>query len=391
MKLFLFSAVLASFATNVFAQVPAGSSGSDLQALWNMANPTISYATSTNTYTLSVDVDDRFKTFTSADNFRVKSYDNFNCKINDEGAGEFSAGLSGISTNVIGDDGSKKLETKFQVEPAVITKNTEIYDSGSGALKFCIRNSVGYTDSAFNEVNFIESLLTINYSLDGTFSVVKIDVAPKAKQTDSQTEDAYGLTAYLCDITPTGETETISGVTVPKEKTATFNQGSLITVCVRPVADAYAEGIVMDYIKDFTWKRDGSVEGADTTIEVQQPAITEKAAAGNLLTYYPGCSGSDYCYFSSILFADFQISTGKAEGSGSARTKFKTRRRLNENDEGRALQEAGPADGDSAFDIAIGIEATDEGPGALKTAGGVSLRFTALASVMALAGSVFFF
>jgi len=140
----------------------------------------------------------------------------------------------------------------------------------------------------------------------------------------------------------------------------------------------------MDEISDFSWSRSSG------PVPITQAAIETGNSADNLLTYYPTCSNADYCRFSSILFADFYITRGTASGTGSAKTKFTTsRRRLGAAADGnnRLLQEGGLG---SSFNIAIEVDAGDDGPGALKTAAGVSRGFTALASVMAIVGMMFF-
>ena len=250
-----------------------------------------------------------------------------------------------------------------------------------GEMKFCVRSSLGYSYGAantFQEVNFIESLVKIRYNLESGFCVADFNVEPKERIETTQ-EEAYALQAWLCDTSsmtnhfnpvrqlPTRVTnyDTVGG-------TDYYNQGALITVCVSPDDEAYAEGIRMSSLTDFTWKRD-SFSGLPS-LAVEQTAIENSSPAGNYLTYYDStaCSGAEWCTFSSILFADFYINTGSVTGSGTAQLEF-ARRRLKE--DRRMLQ---GEDSSSVFDLKLGVIGMDDGPAALKRAGAMSLRFSAL-------------
>ena len=159
-----------------------------------------------------------------------------------------------------------------------------------------------------------------------------------------------------------------------------YNQGALITVCVSPDDVAYAEGIRMSSLTDFTWARD-TFSGLPS-LAVEQTAIENSSPAGNYLTYYDStaCSGAEWCTFSSILFADFYINTGSVTGSGTAQLEF-ARRRLKE--DRRMLQ---GEDSSSTFDLSLGVNGMDGGRAALKTAGATSFGFYTLCCVTTLVG-----
>lgn len=384
-----------------------------------MDEPNIAYSKTTNTFTMTYSTTTFFKNFVSGEHLNEEFYTTA-CKTDDTEDGVITDGIFDTSVGVTTtpsaelsqDSGSGVMTLAFKIDPAVVTTNGAIYtDLGAtGELKFCVRAAAGYggdSDSSlslqeqitggYKEVNFIESLITIVYDLEADFDVVDINVKPKDKVTTTFAEDEYGIEAWLCNITalqadyneykytPTGGSEvTRSYPPVIDDVTEFFRQGSLVSVCIRPVDTSYAEGIVMKEIVTFDWEREGG------PIPIEQPAVEASSPASNLLTYYPSCTNLDYCRISSILFADFYITEGTAEGSGSAKTQFKTSRRLGaEDNQGRALQEAETSG--SRFDVNIALAASDDGPGALKTAGGASLGFTALASFMALAGSMLFF
>merc|ERR1711971_1284007 len=97
-----------------------------------------------------------------------------------------------------------------------------------------------------------------------------------------------------------------------------LNQGSLISVCIKPDADGIADGIKMRSVDSFEWTRDA----------ITQAAVESGVAAGNLLTSYDetACNGGDYCQFQTILFAAFYATEGQVSGNGVASMQFGTRR-----------------------------------------------------------------
>jgi len=296
---------------------------------------------------------------------------------------------------------------------------------GQGMVKFCVRSSFGYDgdtdqelslyqqmEDGFQEVNFIESLITIFYDLSAGFSVLAVTFNPKEREEKTVTKDVYGLEAWLCPANPTTfETTPFPApagdkVVPPRidagylasaapEDKKFFNQGALITVCVAPDDLAWQDGIRMDGINTFNWKRSDLATTAPTLVNpdtITQPAIANGLASGNSLTSYieTNCEGGQpYCQFSSILFADFYISTGVVGGAGDANLVFATvpggRRLGAPEDEGRQLQEDEASQ--SPFDVSVPVEITDTGPAGLRTAAGVSFTTSTLTLAMALIGA----
>ncbi len=292
---------------------------------------------------------------------------------------------------------------------------------GKGMMKFCVRAGIGYPEedaqydmndslqslayvlaNGYQEVNFIESLITIFYDLTAGFKLDDFNVDPKERVETTEAKEAYSLEAWLCVPGSTGaDMETrfeglkapiaisnnfLAGATNTPEY---FNQGALITVCVAPVEAAYADGIRMDGITDFDWLRNdfgtAFTNNANSlpTDAVTQEAIEAGQASGNLLTSYikTDCEGGkDYCRFSSILFADFYITTGVVSGSGNAKLAFGNRRL----GEARRQLQADEG-GESPFDLQVPVDINDTGPAGLKTAAGVSFATTSTFTIMAVA------
>merc|ERR1712125_230336 len=218
------------------------------------------------------------------------------------------------------------------------------------------------------EVNFLESVVTLNIDLSAGFSIDDINVTPK-DQLINTAATTYTVEGYMC--------QQRSDTPVVDANTA-LNQGSLITICIKPDADGIADGIKMRSVDSFEWTRDATT----------QAAIESGAAAGNLLTSFDeiACAGGNYCQFSSILFAAFYASEGQVSGNGVASMQFGTRR-LSENTGGvRALQEQEAA-ATSEFDLAVSLAAADDGPAMLQTAAGASMG-TMFAAVLTSVGVV---
>jgi hypothetical protein len=442
MKL-LFSSLLLSFAAaeqqDRGLQLQYSNAG--LLALrWDMTEPKINYDEDTDIFTF------HFET-ASADNYNEgleESFWNEDCMPAESGVTGYPIDVPLITSStddsvlpelVMGDIGSGDIRPKmtFKVDPAEFADlnvlNTYTTDpAGTATIKFCIRSSLGYTKNPgvdplpdnYQEVNFIESIIEIEYNMAAGFSVDAFAVGPKDRiltTIEESYEDA--LLAYLC-IGPQNpiynsdtHTELIkldNGVTYLTPLPLTeynaalgtsakrFNQGALINVCVRVKDEFATQDIVLKDLLTFSWTRSGgttfdkSIGNGDGGNEIVQEAIvtdatTEKGKqAGNYLTsYVTGSCFNDYwCDFSSVLFAQFYNTDGTVAGSGDASLQFlETTRRLGEKAEQRRLQ-AEP--GAAGLDLSIDVNGEVEGPGDLKTAGGAS-KATAFASAVALIGA----
>merc|ERR1712167_272621 len=149
--------------------------------------------------------------------------------------------------------------------------------------------------------------ITMSIDLSAGFDVAAFDVAPKDK-IESTALQTYNVDAKLC--VGTGD-----DVKADPPADTVYNQGSLITVCVYPDADAANDGIVMNNIDNYTWRRqDPEVNGA-LPAEIYQDAITAGGVQDpNGLTTFPTCNGNDVCVFDSILFAQFYETPGDVTG-----------------------------------------------------------------------------
>merc|ERR1712216_187037 len=288
----------------------------------------------------------------------------------------FDVTAGSVTDDATFDIAGKTAQVPISVETSDITSNTDVYtetdtDGAVGAsIVFCVRFGLNTLGDSPVEVNFLESVVTLNVDLSAGFAIDDINVTPKDQLINTAAQ-AYTVEGYMCN----------PGTDTPvADATTALNQGSLISVCIKPDADGISDGIKMRSVDSFEWTRDATT----------QTAIENSVAAGNLLTSFDetACAGGDYCQFSSILFAAFYASKGQVFGNGVASMQFGTRR-LSEGSGLRALQEQDAA-ATSEFDLAVQLEAADDGPAALQTAAGASVD-TMLCAVLASVAVVHYY
>jgi hypothetical protein len=237
-------------------------------------------------------------------------------------------------------EGVRDQKLTIGVVPATI-KNSAIYaeeDSSYGAVTatvdFCVRYSI-LNFSGEKEVNFLETLVTLFVDFTDGFSIGTVNVAPKEKIVDTANQ-VYLLDGYQCN----GANEALNG----DDLTATRNQGSVIRVCVKPDAEAVANGIFMRSLDYFTFSRDAITQAA---------VIGYNEEATNGLTSLSCHNGDEVCFFETMLFAAFYSTTGVVVGSGTGSMQF--------GDGARRLRRALQADGapeaaaTSEFELDIGV------------------------------------
>merc|ERR1712014_326432 len=349
---------------------------------WQIGEPAYTWTSADNKF----DLDYAVSTFITEPNPSVKIYDagcgeGGNEKTN--GVTTLLSGLAGtvIDTSVEGFSADGRTSAlDVTIDPQVLAADGDLYTTNSdtsATIVFCIRYSLDSTGDL--EVNFLESLITMDIDLSAGFSVQAFDVAPKDKIESTATQ-TYNVDAKLC----VGTGATTAEITADPPVDTVYNQGSLITVCVYPDADAAADGIVMNTIDNYTWRRQDPEVGGVLPPETYQNAIGSGAADANGLTTFTGCNGQDVCVFDSILFAQFYETVGQVSGDGIATLQFApTARRLRANGEivSRKLQQAESA---ADFGLSVDVNAINDGPGVLAPAGSGSatLGMTALVAAM---------
>jgi hypothetical protein len=213
MKL-LFSSLLLSFAA---AEQERGlqeiyPNAGDLFTRWDMTEPDIDYDDATDEFTF------RFNQ-ASSDNYDdglEESFWNPDCMAAEFGVTDVPIDVPLIQS--IGDPNTLpeltmvggKPEMKFKIDAAEFSTGglpgTYSVTAGTSTIDFCIRSSLGYTltpgaalPSNYQEVNFIETLVKIEYDMTSGFSVEAFSVAPKDRELTTISESYEdSLFAYLC-------------------------------------------------------------------------------------------------------------------------------------------------------------------------------------------------
>lgn len=376
MKL-LFSSLIAS---SIYG---AAHGQATLAEKWQIGEPAYTWTSADNKF----DLDYAVSTFITEPNPSVKIYDGQCGEGGNEKTNGFTTLLSGLAGTVIdtsvegfsADGRTSALDVT--IDPQVLAGDGDLYTTNSdtsATIVFCIRYSLDSTGDL--EVNFLESLITMDIDLSAGFSVQAFDVTPKDKIESTATQ-TYNVDAKLC----VGSGATTADIIADPPVDTVYNQGSLITVCVYPDADAAADGIVMNNIDSYTWRRQDPEVGGVLPPETYQNAIGSGTADANGLTTFTGCNGQDVCVFDSILFAQFYETVGQVSGDGIATLQFDTARRALKGSR-RQLQQA-DADAASEFGLNVDVNALDDGPGMLAPAGSSAATF-GISAVVAFGGLV---
>lgn len=263
-----------------------------------------------------------------------------------------------------------------------------IFNAGTSATPtdtniFCIRFGLT-TSGGAQEINFNEAVVTMTISMDGSFTVAGVNVAPKDKSAAATTQN-YSANAYLCNQDTGADTTDQNTLTSP------FKQGEPITICV--VAQELDESdntngpttvVEIAGLTLFDWTLDGS------SPILSQPAFPDPTTNGLGLSQqlgngngYLGSSATAGFMFQSILFAGFYAQVGVVTGAGTADLQFITRRRLGEDQQDeRALQDNIA----SAVGVSAPVTAETDGPAPLQTAGGAIVSMAS--TVIGIAGLI---
>lgn len=378
MKL-LFSSLVAS----LMAANNAVVNGQTLAEKWQIGEPAYTWTAADN----KIDLNYAVSTFVIADNPSVEIFDGecgvgANTKTN--GFATALTGLDGLEIDTSAESFSadgRTSELDVTIDPQTLAADPELFtDNGdnTASIVFCVRYSLDATGGL--EVNFLENLITMNIDLSDGFTVDSFAVTPKDK-IESTAVQTYNVDAKLC----VGTGADSDAVKADPPAGTVYNQGSLITVCVFPDSAAETDGIVMNNIDSYAWKRQDPDVGGVTPPEIYQNAIGGGAADGNGLTTFADCNGSDVCVFDSILFAQFYSTEGAVSGEGIATLQFAPTagRRLRANGDMNAQRKLQQAESASDFGLAVDVTAVEDGPGALAPAsGGATLGATVLVAAM---------
>jgi hypothetical protein len=234
---------------------------------------------------------------------------------------------------------------RIVLDPELIVSDSMIYsESVEGgqlfaAVNFCVRVGLSIRGGSSFEVNFLETLVTLNVDLTDGFEIGTVAVAPKDVLLKTANQ-AYEVEGYICG----GTSSEANG------------QGSVIEICVRPKEAARNDGITMREIQSFEFTRLGDDAAGQKAIVAGQPSL-------NQLTTMDCLPGFEVCSFKTILFANFYKSSGTVAGNGIASMQFGGSARRLRSQNGRSLQdlEQDEAAGAAEFELDFGVaEASDD-------------------------------
>jgi len=178
-------------------------------------------------------------------------------------------------------------------------------------LKYCVRLGLYAGGTSIEEINFYESVVTLNITMNGTFEILSVGVAPKA-QGESTAAQEYTVSASLCDA---------EGVAYDQGDDEKFNQGAAIVVCINLDEAGLADQVEITSVDEFTWTRDGT---SDQTA-VGNPGdagFDSDGLANNGLTMMTMNADKNKAIITSVLFAKFYESAGQVLAEGSVTMAF---------------------------------------------------------------------
>jgi hypothetical protein len=273
---------------------------------------------------------------------------------------------------------------EVELKPAELVKATEsdIFDDSdpdSATVTFCLRFSL-CTDDCANveagtayEVNFLESQITLDVSLKGTFEVKGISVEPKDKIKRTANQE-YKLRAFQCS----GKDADTGGIPYAEDSEPSFAQGDVITVCVQPEDDALSDNIYMKQVEKFEYALVGEPTVTQKAIDIDSNPNDRGQMYG--LSEIDECRGTKACVIKTILFATFYTKQGTVTGTGTATMQFGTattdrRRKLRGAEQEQRELQADDVAGAGEFDVNFQIESDDS----FQSASGASSSMTILA------------
>lgn len=369
----------------------SASAGYSLAQKWNLEDPAFNYTDKTFqlTYLFSDFIGDPAQTKPTLYLYDCK--DESKAQDNEYGgdALELKATNGGISASGANNYTKNKQElVEVELKPAELVDAEEsgIFnddDPDSATVKFCLRFSLCTADCSLvdggtaYEVNFLESQITLDVSLKGTFEVKGITVEPKDKIKRTANQE-YKLRAFQC---AGKDSETTKGIEYAEGSEPSFAQGDVITVCVQPEDDALSDNIYMKEVEQFEYQLVAEV--GDVNQDVKQLAIDITSSNDRGMMYglseIDECRGTRACVIKTILFATFYTRTGTVTGTGTATMQFGTatadRRKLRGAEQEQRELQADDVAGAGEFDVNFQIESDDS----FQSASGASSSMTILA------------
>ena len=188
-----------------------------------------------------------------------------------------------------------------------------------GVLLLLGRISEASTDLP-DSVRIVAGTTSTNRDAKFKASLVRSD-GQNQRRDFSDEMSGHTIDMWLCEPqNPDEHYETLDGRYMPKPiLEIDFNVGKAINICFAPNTQAHEDG--MKLLKDaplnsLDWYKDiGEGDRVDEYEWLHQPAIENGAMANPITLYYPEmCKDRDYCFVTTMLWADFFWDSGEVHG-----------------------------------------------------------------------------
>lgn len=196
---------------------------------------------------------------------------------------------------------AQNLELSITIDPDGIVNDSQIYNVDESVIRFCVRVMV-FVDGTI-EVNYVETVVTIDVDLTDGFAVEETRTAPK-ERLDKRAMFRGEVEGYFCD--PSNQRlEERPGYSIA------YTQGTRVRVCIVPTEETRRSGLGLSNIWSFEYQRE-----FDQVDDLIQPVVERGLPATNALSEV-SCT-SDLCVIETLLFASYFQSLGPLRGEGIA-------------------------------------------------------------------------
>mmetsp|Transcript_22927 Transcript_22927/g.54373 ORF Transcript_22927/g.54373 Transcript_22927/m.54373 type:complete len:687 (+) Transcript_22927:103-2163(+) len=256
---------------------------------------------------------------------RGRGRDSGNSNANDEDDGEpylvdesvlaTRLSLEQANDNDGGGSSNHLLDVAVLMNPQTISQDPNIFayegdDNGNGAnanarIKFCVRVMLFVDSSLEIEVNYVETVVTVDVDLTDGFDVGEFQTAPK-EQIDKRAFLPSQVEGFFCD-------DCFQRIEVKPNYKVVFNQGSFVRVCVRATDETLLSGVSIKQLWSFQYRR--SQRNNDDLIQV---AVQDGGLPSSDGLSEVDCPFPNLCVITTLLQAKFFPSPGVLVGEGFA-------------------------------------------------------------------------
>jgi len=256
---------------------------------------------------------------------RGRGRDSGNSNANDEDDGEpylvdesvlaTRLSLEQANDNDGGGSSNHLLDVAVLMNPQTISQDPNIFayegdDNGNGAnanarIKFCVRVMLFVDPSLEIEVNYIETVVTVDVDLTDGFDVGEFQTAPK-EQIDKRAFLPSQVEGFFCD-------DCYNRIEVRPNYKVVFNQGSFVRVCVRATDETLLSGVSIKQLWSFQYRRSQQNNDDLVQVAVQDGGLPSSDGLSEV-----DCPFPNLCVITTLLQAKFFPSPGILVGEGFA-------------------------------------------------------------------------